>query len=140
MASPNPSLLLLPTVLGALGCGDLTNEPRPAAEAVPVTTLETPKQLIASALSRSEARLSWLDVSTSESGFEILRSTASAGGPYALVRTVASNGVTFKNTGLSADRTYCYQVRAQAGGGLETSAASNSACVTTMVGTSPPCG
>ena len=137
MASPNPSLLLLPAVLGALGCGDLINEPHPAAEAVSVTTLETPKQLIASALSRSEARLSWLDVSTAESGFEILRSTAGAGGPYTRVRTVASNVVTFKNTDLSADRTYCYQVRATAGGGLETSAASNSACVTTMVGTSP---
>jgi len=137
MASPNPSLLLLPAVLGALGCGDLINEPHPAAEVVLMTTLETPKQLIASALSRSEARLSWLDASTSESGFEILRSTTGAGGPYALVRTVASNVVTFKNTGLSANRTYCYQVRAKAGGGLETSAASNSACITTMVGTSP---
>ena len=155
MTIPSRTLLLV-ALLGVFACGDVANEPLPAPDipadkeladsplvgsAAPdsslLTKLEAPKQLLASALSRTEIRLAWKDASTLESGFEILRSTTGAGGTYSLVGTVSPNIKAFKNTGLSANRTYCYQVRAKAGGGLETSAASNSACVTTMVGTSP---
>ncbi len=99
--------------------------------------LPAPRELLASALSLAQVRLSWKDASASESGFEILRSTTGSGGTYSLVGTNQSNVTTFTNMALSGGRMYCYQVRAKAGGGAATSPGSNRVCTTTMSGTAP---
>ena len=130
------------SLVALLSCGDgLTDVPVTGAETPSLAVaarLPTPGHLLASALSVSQVRLSWKDVSSSESGFEILRSTTGSGGNYSLVGTVSSNVTKFTNSKLSRGRQYCYQVRAKAGGGAETSLSSNSVCLETMKGTSPP--
>jgi len=103
-----------------------------------LTPLPAPQHLLASSMSSSEVRLSWKDASASESGFEIARSTSGSAGPYLVVAAVSSNVTRFSNSGLSGGRTYCYWVRAKAGGGAGSSPASNQACTATMSGTAPP--
>jgi GDSL-like lipase/acylhydrolase family protein len=103
-----------------------------------VVRLVAPQQLLASALSTSQVRLSWKDASTSESGFEISRSLSGSAGPYTLISTLAPNVKTYSNSALSRGRTYCYRVRAKAGGGAASSPNSNQVCTATMSGTAPP--
>ena len=139
------SWLALPAgfLLGGIACGDDAMSLRPSDVAGPdatsniTSTLAAPQQLLASALSVSQVRLSWKDASWVESGFEIQRSTAGSAGPYALVNTVASNVTTFTNVSLSSGRNYCYRVRARAGGGAANSPFSNVVCTSTMAGTTP---
>ncbi len=125
----------------ALSCGSCSSEPTVSEIESPdlalSSQLSAPRHLIASALSLNQVRLSWKDMSASESGFEVLRSTTGSGGSYLLVGTAGFNAITFTNSALSAGREYCYQVRAKAGGGLTTSAGSNRVCVRTMAGSSP---
>jgi len=70
-----------------------------------------PTGLTASAASSSGINLSWADNSSNESGFAIERKTGS-GGTYAQIGTVGSNVKTFSDTGLAANTTYYYRVRA----------------------------
>jgi GDSL-like Lipase/Acylhydrolase family len=102
-----------------------------------LTALPAPRQLLATALSLSQVRLSWRDASSLESGFEIFRSTSGSVGPYTLIYTSGPNVTTFSDGSRSAGRTYCYRVRAKAGGGAATSANSNQVCASTMSGTTP---
>jgi lysophospholipase L1-like esterase len=103
----------------------------------PGAILAAPRQLLASALSLSQVRLSWKDASGLESGFEIYRSTAGSVGPYSRVSSVAPNITKFTNGSLSSDRNYCYRVRAAAGGGAAASPYSNQVCTRTMAGSTP---
>ncbi len=105
----------------------------PAGPAIPA-----PQELLASALSVSEVRLSWKDASASEAGFEISRSTSEVTGPYTLISTAAANLTTFSDATLSPGERYCYQVRAKAGEGNASSAHSNQVCAVTMSGATPP--
>ena len=125
----------------ALGCKDRGTDVSAPTIAGPsqavISPLPAPKHLLASGLSLSQVRLSWKDMSGSELGFEILRSTTGCAGTYSLVATTTSNATSFTNSGLSRGREYCYQVRARAGVGSQSSARSNSACAKTMFGGSP---
>ncbi len=126
-------------MIGLLGCGDVAVAPvsgvaRPSAAVA--ASLPAPQHLLASALSLSQARLSWKDMSGSETGFKILRSTTGSAGQYSAIGTVGSNVTKFTDSKLSRGRQYCYEVRAKAGD-VETSAGSNRVCVTTMSGTAP---
>jgi hypothetical protein len=69
--------------------------------------------------------VTWTDNSGNESGFTVQRATVTAGvvGAFANAGTVGANVTTFTNTGLTAGRSYQYQVRAN-------SLAGNSAFVT----------
>jgi len=68
-----------------------------------------PTGLTATAVSTSRINLAWSDNSASESGYKIERAT---GKTYAQIATVGSNATTFADTGLSANKTYRYRVRA----------------------------
>ncbi len=74
-----------------------------------------PATLTATTASSSQINLSWADVST-ETGFKIERKTG-AGGTYAQIGTTAANVTIFNDTGLSANTTYFYRVRANNTGG-----------------------
>jgi hypothetical protein len=100
-------------------------------------SIAAPQHLLAGALSLNQIRLSWRDASSSETGFEILRSTTGIGGEYAVAGTVGPNVTKYTNGGLSPNRSYCYQVRAKAELGMATSAGSNQVCAATMSGTQP---
>ncbi|AXA36788.1 N-acetylmuramoyl-L-alanine amidase [Candidatus Sumerlaea chitinivorans] len=89
-----------------------------------------PSGLSATAVSSSQINLTWTDNSTNESNFVVARSTTS-GGPYTDIATLPANTTSYSNTGLSANTTYYYVVRATNAGG--SSANSNQASATTPV-------
>ena len=75
-----------------------------------------PSGLVATAVSSSQINLSWTDNSSNEDSFIIARSTVS-GGPYTDIATLPANAVAFSDTGLAANTTYYYVVRAVNAGG-----------------------
>ncbi len=89
-----------------------------------------PTNLNASAISSSLIDLAWTDASLTESGFELQRSLD--GGTWDTVATVGANVTTHRDTGLTANTTYAYRVRAFSAAG--TSAFSNTASATTTPG------
>jgi len=88
-----------------------------------------PANLTATGQSRTSIQLAWSDKSSNETGFEVWRS-ASRNGTYSLVATTSANITTYKDSSLSANSIYYYQVRAVAG--ALTSAYSNIASGATL--------
>lgn len=98
------------------------------------TTVPTaPSGLTATAISSSRIDLSWSNVS-GETGYEIDRSPD--GATWTQIATTGANVATFSNTGLNANTTYSYRVRATNGSG--DSASSNTASATTPATPSIP--
>lgn len=85
--------------------------------ATPQSPPTAPSGLSATAVSKSQIKLSWTDNSgNNEDGFKIERSTD--GSTFAEIATVGKNVTTFQNTtGLSRNKTYYYRVRAYNSGG-----------------------
>jgi hypothetical protein len=81
----------------------------------PVTP-NVPTGLNASVQSDTSIALSWTDTSSDETGFKIERKIGS-GGTYAQIGTVAAGVTSFADSGLSANTTYYYQIRAYSGAG-----------------------
>ena len=72
-----------------------------------------PSDLVASPISSSRIDLTWQDNSGDETGFKIERKTVS--GSYSQIATVGANVTSYSSSGLSANTTYCYRVRAYKG-------------------------
>ncbi|WP_113638908.1 gliding motility-associated C-terminal domain-containing protein [Nubsella zeaxanthinifaciens] len=70
---------------------------------------KAPSTLTANVISLTQVRLNWLDNSTTESGFQIERSTD--GTNYSLLTTTAQNVVTYIDNTITAGNTYYYRVR-----------------------------
>jgi hypothetical protein len=70
----------------------------------------SPANLRAFAISSSQIQLDWNDTSTGELGFEIERMTGNQ--HYTLVARVGPNVTTYTDSGLTAETTYTYRVRA----------------------------
>ncbi len=87
------------------------------ASAIPAA----PSGLTAVVNTTTGVTLNWLDNSPNETGFQVSRLTTTlATCPttgYTLVSTTAANAVTFPNTGLTANTTYCYEVKSVNGVG-----------------------
>lgn len=96
------------------------------------STVGAPSNLQASAMSATQVSLAWTDNATNETGFIVERATG--GGAFASVGTPAANATGFTDSGVSAGTTYSYRVKAR--NDAQTSAASNTATVTTPQ--SPP--
>lgn len=75
-----------------------------------ITPLNAPSNLTATAISSSQINLNWTDNSSAEDGFKIERRIE--GGTFSQIATVGANVTTYSNTGLSANTTYYYRVRA----------------------------
>lgn len=71
--------------------------------------LKAPSTLQANVISLTEVRLNWLDNSTTESGYEVERSTD--GVNYSLLTTTAQNAVQYIDNTITAGTTYYYRVR-----------------------------
>jgi len=71
---------------------------------------ETPGALVVTPVSAHSLQLSWTDRSALETGFKIERSTGN--GSFAEVVTSGVNTASFLDTGLTANSTYTYRVRA----------------------------
>jgi unsaturated rhamnogalacturonyl hydrolase len=69
-----------------------------------------PTNLAASTVSSSQINLTWADNSNNEAGFYIERKTGTSS--YVQVASVAANITSYSNTGLAANTTYTYRVRA----------------------------
>ena len=78
--------------------------------APPPAVPAAPSALAATAMSKSRIDLGWSDNSTNETGFRIERSTD--GTSFAQIATVGANVQTYASTGLKANKTYYYRVRA----------------------------
>jgi hypothetical protein len=109
---------------GASGWSNVASATTPAP---PPTPPAAPSGLTATALSRTQIRLAWTDNSGNEQGFRIERSTD--GTSFTEIATVGAGVTTYTNTGLKANRTYWYRVRAYNAGGV--SAYSNTVSATT---------
>ena len=83
--------------------------------ATPQSPLLAPGSLTAVAVSNSQINLTWLDTSTSETGFKIERSTDNI--TFIQIATVGAGAVSYANTGLAGSTTYYYRVRAYNAGG-----------------------
>ncbi|HEV7919800.1 MAG TPA: fibronectin type III domain-containing protein [Thermoanaerobaculia bacterium] len=88
-----------------------------------------PSGLSAAAISNSRIDLSWTDNSTNETAFELKRATDGAF-TQNVVWIGGIQGATYSNTGLAANTTYYYKVRAK--GSVQDSAYSAAASATTL--------
>jgi hypothetical protein len=76
-----------------------------------------PTNLVATALSSSQIRLTWKDNATSEAGFKIERALTS-GGPWTQIYSgTTSNLTSYTVTGLAANTRYYFRLRAYSGAG-----------------------
>lgn len=73
------------------------------------TAPAAPTNLTATAASSAQINLSWVDNSTTETGFKVERATAS-GGPFTLIATTNANATIYSNTGLLPSTTYYFRV------------------------------
>jgi hypothetical protein len=95
-----------------------------------------PSSLTATAVSSSQINLAWTDNANNEDGFKIERCTGAGCSNFAQIATVGANVTTYSNTGLTANTSYSYRVRANNAGG--DSAYSNTASATTQAAATPP--
>lgn len=109
----------------AAGDSDPTNDA--AAMTLTPAPPTAPDSLTATAISSTQINLSWADRSNNETGFRIERSTG--GGAYSLIATTGANAVSYPSTGLTANTSYSFRVRAYNADGE--SADSNAATATT---------
>jgi len=79
--------------------------------------LTPPSNLATKNVATSQNDLSWKDVSSTEDGFKIERSQNSQFEPLVQVATTSENKTSYRNTGLLADETYYYRIRAFNSGG-----------------------
>src|SRR5690606_33284731 len=97
---------------------------------VVTTPPAAPSGLSASAVSSSQINLSWTDNANDETGFAIDRATNSTFTTGLVTSTVGANATSYNATGLSANTTYYFRVRATNAAGA--SANSSTANATTQ--------
>lgn len=82
------------------------------AAVITYTPLAAPSSLNAVTVSQTQINLTWTDNSTNEDGFKIEQSLNSQFGPWTQIATTTADVVSYSDTGLTADQTYYYRVRA----------------------------
>gem|GEM_PF-805854 len=107
-----------------------TQTPPPPPPSAPAA----PGNLAATATSTSSINLAWTDNADNEQGFRVERSTDNA--TFAEIATVGANAASYSDSGLTANTTYYYRVRAFNAAG--DSAYSNTANATTQTPPPPP--
>ncbi len=120
---------------GYSGYSNTASATTPAAPAL--TPPAAPANLAASAVSSSQINLSWSDLSSNESGFEIQRSTDNY--TFGQIASVGAGVTSYSNTSLTANTTYYYRVRAvnSAGSSAFSSVASATTQATVTVPAAP---
>lgn len=102
--------------------------------------LTAPSNLTATARSGTHIELAWQDNSTSETGFEVFRSTSGPAGTFFLLATTGPNVTAHVDGGLTRATQYCYKVRAVERTTKKTfySAFSATSCATTPAAPAAP--
>jgi hypothetical protein len=106
--------------------------------AVCATTLPlpAPSGATATAVSGTRVDVAWQDNSTSESGFELHRSTTGLYGTFGLLASTGAGVTSYNDVGLTSSAQYCYKVRASQASGGSTKYSEFSAAVCASTG--PP--
>lgn len=81
------------------------------------TILAWPSNLVATNISSNENSLSWADNTAIETGYAIERNATGVIGPWTGIATTTANVTSYSDSGLTADQTYYYRVRAFNTGG-----------------------
>jgi len=104
------------------------------------STMNAPSGTNALAASESRIDVTWQDNSTSETGFEVYRSTSGPAGTYTLRVSTGAGVTSFSDAGLTQSTQYCYKIRALKVSGRKTSYSpfSSTACATTLAPPPPP--
>ncbi|MBY5162749.1 Ig-like domain-containing protein [Salsipaludibacter albus] len=97
-------------------------------------TPATPTDLVATGADQA-VDLAWTDVATTETGYEVERSTAGPVGPFTPAATLGVDATEWTDTGLTAEVEHCYRVRAT--GFASPSDWSGVACATPAVPAAP---
>ena len=84
------------------------------AAAVPAA----PSNLVSTVASKSQINLSWTDNAANEDGFQVERCKGATCTNFTQIATVSSNMTTYENTGLTANTSYRYRVRAYNSSGV----------------------
>ena len=71
-----------------------------------------PSMMNATAVSVERIEVSWHDNATTETGFEVRRSTDGPTGSFTVIALTGANATAYADTGLAAEKQYCYKVRA----------------------------
>jgi titin len=111
------------------GDSDYSNTASAETQVVPALPA-TPTNLTATAASRSQINLTWTDNASNETGFKIERCKGATCTYFTQIATVGANVTSYSNTGLSANSTYRFRVRAYNAAG--NSSYSNIATATTL--------
>lgn len=77
----------------------------------------TPETFSLGGETSSSIQLSWSDLSSNETGFEIERSLTGLGGEFSLVHTTGTDATSYNDTGLEDEILYYYRIRAINGDG-----------------------
>jgi Fibronectin type III domain len=115
-------------VVEATGSGGNSGNSNQASATTLNNPPAAPSGLGASSPNTTQINLTWADNSSDETNFVVARSSTS-GGPYTDIATLGANVTSYSNTGLTANTTYYYVVRATNAAGA--SANSNQASATT---------
>ncbi|TMQ71903.1 MAG: T9SS type A sorting domain-containing protein [Candidatus Eisenbacteria bacterium] len=81
-------------------------------DAAPPSAPAAPINLSALAITQSQISLSWADVATNETSYEVERSTTGSGGPFSLLHTLPANSTSDVDGSVTSGFSYCYRVRA----------------------------
>ena len=87
-----------------------------AAVAVAQSGLLPPSNLQANAISATQINLTWQDNTTDETGFIVERCQGAGCTNFAQIATVGANVTSYANTGVTANTSYSYRVRATKNG------------------------
>src|SRR6185503_10431526 len=80
--------------------------------AAPPSAPDAPTDLSAIGIAQDQIHLSWTDVATNETSYEVERSTTGSGGPFNPLVTLPANSTSHVDGGLTSGNSYCYRVRA----------------------------
>jgi hypothetical protein len=113
----------------AAGNSDYSNSASAVTQAAAVVPA-APTNLVATAVSKSQINLTWTDNAGNEDGFRIERCKGATCTNFSQIATVGPDVTAFANTGLAANTSYRYRVRAYNASG--TSGYSNIATAKTL--------